>query len=168
MSDTPRSVTPLGARLAWMRDFALIGAVSGSAAPALFWLQAPGYLVACGVAGAALGLALGLLLPPLLLGPVSRWPFAVLLVVGLAVGAAWGGGTGLAGGLFAFGAQDRMGLAWLSGACGAVAGAMQLGWFWLPYTLRKAKSRSTWPIVLAACLLSGGLGFAALSVLSLG
>lgn len=168
MSSTARSVRPLGARLPWMRDFTLIGAISGAAAPALFWLDRPGYLAACGVAGAALGLLLGLFLPPLLLGPVSRWPFAVLLLLGLGAGAAWGGAAGLAGGLFSFGVNDRMGLVWLSGTCGAVAGALQLGWFWLPYTLRKAKAKSTWPIVLAACLMSGGLGYAALSVISVG
>jgi len=166
MSTTTRSASPLGARLSWMRDFALIGAASGAGAPALFWADRPGYLAACGVTGAVLGLLLGLLLPPLLLGPVSRWPFGVLLLVGLGVGVAWGGGAGYAGGLYSFGASDQMGLAWLSGACGAVAGALQLGWFWLPYTLRKAKAKSTWPIVLAACLFSGALGYAALSVLS--
>lgn len=159
---------PLGARLGWMRDFALIGAVSGAAAPAFFWWQQPSYLAACGAAGAALGVLLGLVLPPLLLGPVARWPFGVLLVLGLGVGAAWGGGTGLAGGLVGFGLHDPMGLACVSGLCGAVAGALQLGWFWLPYALRKARGTRTWPVVAAACALSGGLGFAALSLISIG
>ena len=159
--------SPLGSRVAWLRDFALIGAVSGAAAPAFYWWQQPSYLVACGAIGAALGGLLGLVMRPLLLGPFARWPFGVLLLVGLGVGALWGGGTGLGGGIVGFGLDDQLGLPFVSGLAGAFAGALQLGWFWLPYTLRHARGRPTWPIVAAACVLSGGLGFAALALISI-
>lgn len=167
MAGTKYAVAPLGTRIGWMRDFALIGACSGAQAPAFFWANQPGYLAACGAGGALLGMALGLVLPPLLLGPVSRWPFGVLLLFGLGIGALWGAGAGLIGGVSQFGVHDRLQLAALSTTCGAVAGALQLGWFWLPYTLRKARGRSTWLIVVAACLLSGGLGIAALTILGM-
>lgn len=163
----PTSPSPLGSSVAWLRDFGLIGAVTGAAAPAFFWWHQPEYLAACGAIGASLGGLLGLVMRPLLLGPFSRWPFGVLLVVGLGAGALWGGGTGLGGGIVGFGLEDQMGLPFISGIAGAVAGALQLGWFWLPYTLRHARGRSTWPIVLAACLLSAGLGVAALALLSI-
>lgn len=166
MSHPSRS-SPLGSVGAWLRDFTLIGAVTGAAAPACYWWHQPSYLVACGLIGGALGGLLGLVMRPLLLGPFSRWPFGVLLVFGLGVGALWGGGTGLGGGILGFGLEDQMGLPFISGIAGAVAGALQLGWFWLPYTLRHARGRSTWPIVLAACVLSAGLGISALLLLSL-
>ncbi len=167
MAGSSLTVAPLGTRVAWMRDFAIIGAFSGALAPAFFWSHQTGYLAACGVGGAALGVLLGLVLPPLLLGPVARWPFGVLLVLGLGVGALWGAGAGFVGGVTQFGVHDRLQLAALSTTCGAIAGALQLGWFWLPYTLRKARGRSTWPVVVAACLVSGGLGIAALTLLGM-
>lgn len=167
MARSTSPAPPLGGRIAWMRDFSLIGACSGALAPAFFWSHQPGYLAACGIGGAALGIALGFLLPPLLLGPVSRWPFAVLVVAGVGVGALWGAGAGFIGGATQFGICDGLQLASLSATCGAIAGALQLGWFWLPYTLRKVRGRSTWPLVLAACVLSGGLGLAAITLLGI-
>lgn len=163
----PSPSSPLGSTASWLRDFALIGAITGAAAPAFFWWQQPGYLIACGAIGATLGGLLGVGMRPLLLGPFARWPFGVLLLLGLGVGAVWGGGTGLGGGIVGFGLDDQLGLPFLSGAAGAFAGALQLGWFWLPYTLRHARGRSTWPIVLAACTVSSGLGLAALALMSL-
>ena len=44
----PTPVSPLGSSVAWLRDFGLIGAVTGAAAPAFFWWHQPEYLAACG------------------------------------------------------------------------------------------------------------------------
>ena len=160
---------PLGSRLSWARDFAIIGAVTGFAAPAPFWWGNFTYLGACAGAGAVVGALLGVVMAGALVGPFARWPFGVLLLFGLGVGAAWGASAAYLGGVAGFGtpAHDKLELAKLSSMAGAVAGAVQLGWFWLPYVLRKSRGLSGVPIVVASCLISGALGFAALAALRL-
>lgn len=176
--------TAIGARGAWIRDLALIGAAS-ALAPAAVVLEGPAsmpsvdgvsvlaawpaFVVGALVAGAATGALLGAAFPRLLLGPFSRLPVAVMLLVGAVIGAAWGGIVGAAAALVEA-EVGRMSLVparhfvALGAGAGAVAGALQLGWFWLPYTLRRARGRPAWPVVVAACAVSAGLGRAAVWV----
>jgi hypothetical protein len=159
---------PLGSRLSWARDFAVIGAVTGFAAPAPYFWHDTEYLAACSGSGAVIGAVLGVATSRALLVWLSRWPFGVLLVLGLALGALWGGSTGFCGGALALDdAHAYVPLTPISAIAGAGAGMLQLGWFWLPYTLARAKGKSALAIVAAACVVSVALGFASLSIFHL-
>ena len=164
--------TPLGTRLAWIRDLTLVGAAS-TAAPAMVVLHVfPDFVKVAAVVGPLTGAVLGIVLRPLLLGPLSRVPFIALIGVGALLGALWGASVG---GLAAEGAALLAANGSPSGLdippvelgllCGAVAGAIQLGWFFVPYTLQRARGRPAWPVVVVACALSPALGIAALQIL---
>ncbi|MCB9653090.1 MAG: hypothetical protein H6729_03015 [Deltaproteobacteria bacterium] len=117
------------------------------------------YSLVAGLAGASSGALLGPALRRLFGGVLGQARVAALLGSGLVVGAGWG-------------ASVAVGAAYLCGAlgydydrfipeaafCGALAGALQLGWFWLPYLLRRARGRSVWPGLLVSTLLAPGLG----------
>lgn len=164
---TKERAGPVGPTRAWVRDLALIGAASALAPAAVVGGLFPTFVAGAGVAGAASGALLGAVFPRLLLGPFSRLPIAVMLVVGALFGAGWGGAVGAAAGA----SEGLMGggavatsttLVLLGGFYGALSGALQLGWFWLPYTLLRARGRAAWPIVALACVLSAGLGWGTL------
>jgi hypothetical protein len=167
--DTMHTPQPLGSRLAWVRDFVVVGAFASLAPGVLAWNVLSEFVVAAAIAGPLTGALLGLALRPLLLGPMSRVPFGALIVVGLVLGALWGA---MVGGLASFGAHlgprhEDMGFGFmlmLAVIFGAIAGALQLGWFFVPYTVQRARGRRAWPAVVAACLISPTLGIAALKI----
>lgn len=160
-----RALLPLGRARDWARDLAVIGGVSSFVAPASVGLSdlVSGFAPAAAVAGALVGAGLGAIAPRAL-SRVRAIPIPILLIGGLGVGSLWGAAAGLAGAVY-FGSFDF--LVGFSALAGGVAGAIQLGWFWLPYVKRRIARRSTWPLVLFASLLSGGLGWVAVLVLSL-
>jgi hypothetical protein len=137
----------------WARDLALVGAVS--VAPlALFSVPAVtvGALVLLSALGGAL---LGAVAPHLLHRRVRRKPWLVLAAAAIGLGGLWGG---LAG----FGAATLTGAPWMRVTeLAATAGAAQLGWLWIPYTITLARRGSTWPAVLAACVLAPIVGWLA-------
>lgn len=161
---------PLGSARRWSSDLALVGAVSCFLAPAA--IGGAGALVYAGIAG-ALGAVTGGVLGPLLrrlfVGPLGRAKVAPLLLAGVGVGAVWGAvvATSAVLTLAAGGNGGTSFLLPLAAALGAVAGAIQLGWFWLPYLLRRARGRSVWPILAGASLLSPTLGYVGLWLLGM-
>lgn len=154
-----RSPLPLDSRFRkwpWVRDFALVGAATGFLAPyaVIRSLEYSGFASAGGGASGAL------------LGAFSVWLFSrvgrgwskiVLVPLGLALGALWGGAAGLATGLSDHG--EWLPLSVMFGGC---AGALQLGWFWLAYAVRRVNCRSTIAVVVTATVLSGSLGWVAI------
>jgi hypothetical protein len=163
--------TPLGSRSAWMRDFVLVGACAALAPAKVIGEQMAPFVAGAALAGPLTGALLGLVLRPVLLGPLSRVPFGALVVVGLVLGAVWGGLVGLGAGGFAGAVDpDHMLLTpstmmSLGALYGAGAGAIQLGWFFVPYTVQRARGRRAWPVVVAACLISPALGVLSLFIL---
>ncbi len=159
----------LGERRTWVRDLTIIGGLSGALAPAAVGMMPPGYVFLAGLFGAGSGAVVGWLASSMLSSArVRRWPVAGLLVGGIGLGALWGAMTGLGAalGLGPFGGGG-LALLFLSALLAAVAGALQLGWFWLPYAILRARGGRTWPLVLFASLLAPGLGWAALGAFSL-
>ncbi len=161
----------LGERRTWVRDLAIIGGVSGALAPAAVGMLFPGYVLLAGAFGAGSGAVVGHLASAMLgKERIRRVPVAVLLVGGLGLGALWGALTGLGAalGLGAFSAPGSGAvLLVLSALLASVAGAIQLGWFWLPYAILRARGRRTWPLVVVASLLAPALGWAALAAFAL-
>ena len=165
-------VPVVGDTRTWSRDLALVGGVTGFAAPtAMFgWLVSPAFCVAAGPAGAAIGWALGRFIPWLLERVRGRVPIPVLLLLlGPALGAFWGGGTGLVAGLLAelwyasTGSEPALfagTLPILGASFGLVAGAVQLGWFWFPYTFQTVRRAPRWPVMALAMLLAPLTAFA--------
>lgn len=145
----------------WIRDFALVGGVSGFSAP-FAMLRFLDYSLVTGLGGLLGGAALGSLSAWLINRQARRWRRFVLLPLGLCFGALWGA---TAGGATALVPQLRN-LLELSVIVAAIAGAVQLGWFWLAYSVRRVNHRSTWPVVLVASALGGGLGWLAVFGLS--
>lgn len=141
-------------RWPWVRDFALVGAVTGFSAP-FAMLRFLEYSLLTALGGLVGGAALGLFSAWLIGRYARRWRRLVLFPLGLVVGALWGASAGVA---TAFAPQLRH-LLVLSVVVAGFAGAAQLGWFWLVYSVRRVNHRSTWPVVLAASVLGGGLGW---------
>jgi len=156
----------LGERRSWVRDLTIIGGVSGALAPAAVGFLMPGYVLLAGAFGAGSGAVVGHLAASMLTKErVRRLPVAGLLVGGVGLGALWGAltGFGAALGLGAFAHGGGGVLLALSALLASVAGAIQLGWFWLPYAILRARGRRTWPLVVVASLLAPALGWAALA-----
>lgn len=149
-------------RWPWVRDFALVGAVTGFSAPYAI-LRALGYSIVTGIGGLVGGAALGLFSAWLIGRYARRWRRLVLFPLGLLFGALWGATAGATTALV----PELRKLLELSVIVAAFAGAAQLGWFWLIYSVRRVNQRSTWPVVLAASVLSGGLGWVGVVGLSL-
>jgi hypothetical protein len=108
------------------------------------------------------GAALGLFSSWLISRYARRWRRFVLFPLGLFFGALWGA---MAGGTTALVPSLRS-LLVLSLLCAAIAGSVQLGWFWFAYSVRRVNHRSTWPVVLVALVLSVGLGFVGVVVVT--
>lgn len=157
------ALVPLtGSPLPWARDFAVVGGVTGFAAPYVVITDLP-FAAAAGLAGAALGLVLGALAAPFLERARHRVPLLLLVFAAPFVGAVWGGLSGVAGGLvggrmFA-GESVELGL-----VMGAAAGMVQLGWMFLPYTLVAVMKLPRWPVVLAASVAAPVFGFLAVLI----
>jgi hypothetical protein len=117
---------------------------------------------ALAAAGGLVGAALGLFSSWLISRYARRWRRFVLFPLGLFFGALWGA---MAGGTTALVPSLRS-LLVLSLLCAAIAGSVQLGWFWFAYSVRRVNHRSTWPVVLVALVLSVGLGFVGVVVVT--
>lgn len=144
-------------RPAFARDFALVGALSSLLAPALVVRGAfgLGYLAASTAAGLLFGALVGALTATVL-GRLGRVPLSLLFLAGPTLGLAWGAAVGASSGLVL--PEDW----WtVSMAFASVCAAVQFGWFWLPYTVRRVRGKSAWPLVVLACalpvLVYGGL-----------
>ena len=165
LRSTETGLAAVGGTKRWATDLAFVGAVSGAVAPLAFApmmaMPAATYAVIAGAAGAATGLALGLVAPKLLTGLLRNVPVGALLVGGIALGGAWGG---LVGAITATAISPHPELLHSSVEIAAIAGAIQLGWWWLPYLMRLAKGKSTWPLMLAAAALAPFLGWIGLYV----
>ncbi len=148
---------PIDPTSKWVKDFALIGGVTGALAPLAVvpGLIGTGYIAAAGVAGVISGAALGGVARRFLQRSGST-PLPVLLAGGVGMGAIWGGVVGAIAGIFT---GDPFILWKMSAVFGAVAGAAQFGWLWLPYVLRQLGRRKTWPLVVASTLLAPALGW---------
>ena len=153
----------LGKKRSWSRDLATIGGISSLAAPLAVapTLVGTAYPWVAAAVGALTGAALGVIVPSVLLR-LRKVPLPMLVLLGPTLGILWGGAVGLAAGL-TLGAE----IIWLSAVVAGVAGAIQFGWFWLPYTARRLRSKRTWPVVVAASLLAPALGWAAIVTLGI-
>ena len=169
----PPWASKLGDPFTWVRDFALIGATTAFLAPTAV-LELTGihlsltYYIGTTLSGAAIGGLLGWVLPRLLISRLRTVRMWKLLLAGLVAGAACGA---LAGALSALSLGEPLDASYsgqiLFGLMlGAPAGALQLGWLWLPYTRRAVAAHRRWPLVAAACVASLGLGWLSLSVAS--
>jgi hypothetical protein len=147
-------VAQTSSRWPWVRDFALVGGLTGFCAPyaTLRYLE---YSLVTGIGGLLGGAALGLFSSWLISRYARRWRRFVLFPLGLFFGALWGA---TAGGTTALVPSLRSMIV-LSLVVAAIAGAVQLGWFWLVYSVRRVNHRSTWPVVLVASVLGAGLGW---------
>jgi hypothetical protein len=154
----------------WMRDFALVGGATGVLAPGMVlgFRGFVGYLIAAGVSGVLTGAVLGWATWRMLQGWLRRVPKLAWFPLGGAFGGLWGGIVGTIAGLGVSIGDVRnihLEIALVSGAVAAVAGAVQLGWFWLAYSLFRVRRRSTWWVVTLACVLGPTLGWLALVLL---
>lgn len=138
----------------WVRDFALVGATTGFFAP-FSVLRNAQYAALASLGGTLFGIALGLCSARMFAGRARRWARWVYLPLGGLLGALWGAAAGLAT------APLWPKAVGLSVVVAGIAGALQFGWFWLAYALRRVNRRSTWAVTLLALLIGGGLGWAA-------
>ncbi len=161
MSALPLAVPTAAPRWPWVRDFALVGGVTGFCAPYTM-LRELEYSALAAAGGLVGGAALGLFSSWLISRYARRWRRFVLFPLGLFFGALWGA---MAGGTTALVPSLRS-LLVLSLLCAAIAGSVQLGWFWFAYSVRRVNHRSTWPVVLGASVLSVGLGFVGVVVVT--
>jgi hypothetical protein len=166
MTSHPLTVPRLDAltptpRWPWVRDFGVVGGCTGFLAPFPV-LRDLEYSALTALGGAASGLLLGLVSASVLADGPRRWHKALLPLLGMALGAMWGIAAALPT-LFSP-MRQMFGLSVMSAAA---AGALQLGWFWPAYRHRRINRRSTWPTVLLATVLGGGLGYSELWVVLL-
>ena len=129
--------------------------VTAFCAPVWF-VELLGWSFVCSAAlvGALIGATLGKLMPSILAGPLKKVPLSLLVLAGPALGFVWGGLTGLLAvpTLYDTIFHDLATAALLSIVVAGIAGAIQFGWFWLPYTLSRIKGRGRTWVVGAACL----------------
>lgn len=149
----------------WARDMAIVGGVTAFLAPmpalpvATMW-----FIGATTVAGAVTGVALGSAMPGALEALRRRLPLATLVALGPIPGALWGGIVGALG--FALsGGVAPLAVCML---CVAIAGALQFGLFWFPYTFQTVRGAPRWPVVLGACVLTPLVGVLTISAVLFG
>jgi hypothetical protein len=140
----------------WARDMAIVGGVTASLAPlpALTLGATAGFIGGTALAGTLTGAALGAAMPGLLERVRGRLPLSILMVLGPVPGALWGGIVGAVGSVLS-GVGTPLTLCVL---CAAIAGAIQFGLFWFPYTFQTVRGARRWPVVLAACLATPIIG----------
>lgn len=146
--DTTALVT--GRPRVWARDMAIFGGVTCVAVPGILHTFAPDlYFVWAGLAGMLTGGVLGLVMPRALEALRGRVPIKVLVTLGFPIGAAWGALVGLlASAPYGFsGSVVALGV-----VCASLAGAVQFGWWWFPYTFQTVRGRRTWPLTVVAVL----------------
>ena len=160
--------SPLGTRTAWIRDFTVVGAASTLAPLVIVRGGMPDFVAGAAVVGPIIGALLGLVLRPVLLGPMSKVPCGLLILVGALLGGMWGaldGGLAAIVGPYLHDPDPHsyvQATPFLGTLVGGVAGAFQVGWFFVPYTVLRARGKAAWPVVVAACAVSPTLGFIAL------
>ena len=84
--------------------------------------------------------------------------FYLLMMLGPLAGLLWGGMVGAVG----FAASGLAIPLVLCAGCAALAGALQFGLFWFPYTFQTVRGARCWPVVLGACLLTPVIGMVTL------
>lgn len=157
-STLPARIT--GSSWVWGRDLGVVsGATALAAATHAFGIG--GYALVLSALGVMGGLLLGLEMPRFLDTARQRMSLPAIAVRCTAAGGAMGGMVAL--------------LTLLVGGApliepvivATVAGALQLGWFWLPYTVLTVLQRPTWPVVVGAVVLAPLAGPAAMGLLQL-
>ncbi|MDG1479789.1 MAG: hypothetical protein P8R54_09365 [Myxococcota bacterium] len=144
----------------WARDMAIVGGVTAFLAPmpalplATMW-----FIGATTVTGAVTGAAFGAAMPGALEVLRRRLPLAALLAFGPIPGALWGGIVGALG----FGLSGGVAPLAVCVLCAAIAGALQFGLFWFPYTFQTVRGAPRWPVVLGACVLTPLIGVLTMS-----
>lgn len=144
----------------WVRDFALVGLVTGFVAPFTV-LRNPEYAQLASAGGALTGAALGALSHLFFARAGRRWPKFAIILLSVLVGAVWGSASGVTTAL-AVSFRRSFELSLVVGGC---AGALQLSWFWVVYAMRSVRRKSTWSVVLAASLFSVALGWGSVALL---
>jgi len=145
-----------GSPLRWGRDMAVVGGATGLIGSlAITGLAFPPFAVAAAIVGAGAGLLLGIEMPEFLESARCRLSLITIGFRCVLAGAATGGFVALvaahaAGEIFLMPSVVAM-----------VAGGMQLGWLWLPYTILTVLQRPTWPLVLAAVVAAPVVGWLA-------
>ena len=147
----------LGRAGVWSRDLAIVGASTSFLSVFAVAREMATSFVVGGVIGGLVGALFGLLLRRLLLAWLHR-PIVAWIPISLVLGGALGGTISVAT-MVVMGSCDGL---LFTGLFGALAGAIQLSWFWLPYAVRAGRGKSTWPIVTAAVVIGGAVGYAAL------
>lgn len=139
-----------GSPLAWARDLGLIGGVTSYVLPSMMGPIPPaGFAGWAGGLGALGGVLLGLAAPALLDLVRGRVAIRWLVLLAPLVGAAWGGSAGALAGLLTDPGSEILGL-----LAGGIAGAMQLGVWWFPYTFQTVRGARSWPVVVGALVVS--------------
>lgn len=137
-----------GSPLRWGRDLGVVGAATGlSLAP----LDTFGWTAA--VVGLVAGLLLGLEMPEFLESARRRIPLSAIGFRCVLAGAGIGAGAGIVA------AHAAGHLILVPFVVAGLAGALQLGWLWLPYTILTVLERQTWPLVLMACAAAPVVGW---------
>lgn len=167
----------LGSHRQWTRDFALLGAISCAIIPTVataglvpnswVWAFVPGAVV--------LGVLLGALVGAVARATAGRvagaWPVGALLLLGPALGLTWGALVGGGASYFMLGQTELpwdRGLVMRDAAIGSgIAAAIQFGWFWLPYVIRRGRGQRIGGLWLVAIATSIALGALARSVSNL-
>lgn len=129
----------------WARDLAWLSA-STALVPLVFGVGL-GYVAITALAGALVGRAIGTAAPALLARRVRKIPVVLLLGAGAGLGANMGAAAALIAAL-------ASNVHWMRVVeYGATAGMIQLGVFWLPAALLRARGRSTMPALIGALAL---------------
>ncbi|MEN0066790.1 MAG: hypothetical protein AAGA48_31955 [Myxococcota bacterium] len=150
-STLPARIT--GRPLAWARDTALVGGVTATSATLALGLMGTTFGLAAGLTGALAGFALGLEMPTFLDSARRRLSLISVGLRCITIGFGLGGFVGLI-------AATAAGNPYVLGpiVVAGIAGALQLGWWWLPYTVLTVTQRPTWPAVLIACAVAPFVG----------
>ncbi|HHO53888.1 MAG TPA: hypothetical protein ENK18_24205 [Deltaproteobacteria bacterium] len=149
----PLATSLTGSPLRWGRDLAIVGGMTGFAAPAgVYGLSLEPFTLTALTTGLVCGMLLGIEMPAFLESARRRVSLTGIAVRCVAVGAAVGAFIG-------FVAAQAAGEIFLAPfVLAGIAGALQLGWLWLPYTVLTVLERPTWPVVLGACVVAPLLG----------
>jgi len=135
---------------------AIVGGVTSFLAPLpaiVLGATAP-FIGVSAMTGCLTGAVLGAAMPGILERLRGRIPLAGLMALGPIPGAVWGGVVGAVG--FAFsGVTVPLVLCVLAAS---LAGAIQFGLFWLPYTVQTVRGGPLWPVVLGACMATPIIG----------